>query len=237
MLNGDAYAILTLMNRGLVRKSRRFTPLWASRFNGNIHASKAGFTIVEVIIVLAVSSVLLVSALSLVGGQQKKAEFTQALSDIQSQIDGVMNNVATGYYANPGNFQCTTTGDIAKAFAAGADFVMLGNMLSGFDEGLSEKQIKDSMGYNLEKDNILYNKIPFYGNSSKRIKDKHYDNNQSIEGKEVLIDLKGPVIEFIKEMKNSLQSTCSYVGCHDLLYLTNYITFVRVNNTHNKIFE
>ena len=29
---------------------------------------------------------------------------------------------------------CTTSGDIVKAFAAGADFVMIGGMLAGHDE-------------------------------------------------------------------------------------------------------
>ena len=30
---------------------------------------------------------------------------------------------------------CTCPGDVAKAFAGGADFVMLGGMLAGHDEG------------------------------------------------------------------------------------------------------
>lgn len=30
---------------------------------------------------------------------------------------------------------CSEVGDIAKAFGAGADFVMLGGMLTGHDEG------------------------------------------------------------------------------------------------------
>ena len=33
---------------------------------------------------------------------------------------------------------CTSPGDIAKAFAAGADFVMLGGMLAGHDESGGE---------------------------------------------------------------------------------------------------
>ena len=30
---------------------------------------------------------------------------------------------------------CSTPGDVVKAFAGGADFVMLGGMLAGHDEG------------------------------------------------------------------------------------------------------
>ena len=37
---------------------------------------------------------------------------------------------------------CTCPGDVAKAFAAGADFVMLGGLLSGHDEGGGEVIIK-----------------------------------------------------------------------------------------------
>ncbi len=33
---------------------------------------------------------------------------------------------------------CTCPGDVAKAFAAGADFVMLGGMLAGHDQGGGE---------------------------------------------------------------------------------------------------
>ena len=33
---------------------------------------------------------------------------------------------------------CTCPGDVAKAFAGGADFVMLGGMLAGHDEGGGE---------------------------------------------------------------------------------------------------
>ena len=33
---------------------------------------------------------------------------------------------------------CTCAGDVAKAFGAGADFVMLGGMLAGHDESSGE---------------------------------------------------------------------------------------------------
>lgn len=70
-----------------------------------------GFTIIEVMIVLAVTSALLVSALSLVGGQQQKTEFRQSIEDIRQQIDGVINNVATGYYSSNSDFACSAGAD------------------------------------------------------------------------------------------------------------------------------
>lgn len=67
----------------------------------------SGYTIIEIMVVLAVSSVLLVSGLLLVNGQQQKTQFRQSLDDINSSINTVINNVAAGYYTHTGNFMCT----------------------------------------------------------------------------------------------------------------------------------
>lgn len=72
-----------------------------------------GFTIVEVLIFLAVSSALMVSAFSLISGSQNRAAFTQGINDVQQRIDTVINNVANGYYAegaNPTNCSVDQTG-------------------------------------------------------------------------------------------------------------------------------
>jgi type II secretory pathway pseudopilin PulG len=58
-----------------------------------------GFTIVEVLIFLAVSSALMVSAFALISGSQSKTAFTQSINNVQQQIDSVINNVANGYYS------------------------------------------------------------------------------------------------------------------------------------------
>ena len=64
------------------------------------------YTIVEVMIFLAISSALLIIALLFVGGQQRKTEFYQSIHDIEQQINDVMNNASTGYYAKTTNFKC-----------------------------------------------------------------------------------------------------------------------------------
>ncbi len=66
------------------------------------HLSR-GFTIVETMIYLAVTSLLLVSALGLVAGSQNKTEFNTAINQLNQQIGDVINNVANGYYANINN--------------------------------------------------------------------------------------------------------------------------------------
>lgn len=84
-----------------------------------------GFTIIETLIFLAVSSTLITSAFLLVGGAQNKTEFTQAVNEIRGEIEQVANTVATGYYAGSDTTRCqVTSSDPAAALSisnAGGD--------------------------------------------------------------------------------------------------------------------
>lgn len=68
--------------------------------------SSRGFTMVETVIFLAVSSALFVSAMLLMSGQQAKTEFRQAIGEVQSRVDDVANDVSTGYYATNDDVTC-----------------------------------------------------------------------------------------------------------------------------------
>ena len=60
---------------------------------------------------------------------------------------------------------CTCPGDVAKAFAGGADFVMLGGMLAGHDEGGGEpvyKYVHKNEYYFIKDDEILLSDIKDY---------------------------------------------------------------------------
>lgn len=70
----------------------------------------AGFTIVETLIVLAVTMMLFLSAVLLVNGRQRNTAFNQSIRAIQGQIEQVMSDVSSGYYASDGRLQCTETG-------------------------------------------------------------------------------------------------------------------------------
>ena len=74
---------------------------------GGYHKATGGFTIVEVMIVLAVSGMLLVSAAALIDGRQSRTEFTTAVNDEQQQIQQIINETASGYYPNNQDFTCT----------------------------------------------------------------------------------------------------------------------------------
>ena len=119
---------------------------------------------------------------------------------------------------------CNTSGDIVKAFAAGADFVMIGGMLAGHDEC----------------DGVVENgKMKFYGMASKSAMSRHnvpHREYRGVEGKTVYVDHKGPVNDTLVDILSGIRSACTYVGAEKLKTLSKCATFIRVNNTHNTIF-
>ena len=124
---------------------------------------------------------------------------------------------------------CTCPGDVAKAFGAGADFVMLGGMLAGHDEGGGEI---------LEQDGECW--VRFYGMSSKTAMEKYSGGvaeYRASEGKTVSVPYRGPVAETIKDILGGLRSACTYVGASQLKELTKRTTFVRVSEQHNPVFD
>ncbi|MGI9028058.1 MAG: type II secretion system protein [Candidatus Saccharimonadales bacterium] len=57
-----------------------------------------GFTIIEVMIYLAISTLLLVSVSTLISGQQQKTEFNKSVKDVETAIQDVINDVDAGYF-------------------------------------------------------------------------------------------------------------------------------------------
>ena len=120
---------------------------------------------------------------------------------------------------------CTSPGDIAKAFGAGADFVMLGGMLAGHDE--CQGEIEE--GYMI-----------FYGMSSEEAQVKHYGEKKQYkasEGKVVQVPYRGSVKKTIEEILGGLRSSCTYAGAQTLKALPKCTTFVRVNRQLNEVFN
>jgi GMP reductase len=124
---------------------------------------------------------------------------------------------------------CTCPGDVAKAFAAGADFVMLGGMLAGTEESGAEK-VTDSSGVVKKR---------FYGMSSKEAMNRYSGgvaNYRAAEGKSVEIEYSGPVHGVVDEILGGIRSACTYVGAKSIKDLPKCTTFVRVNRQLNTIF-
>ncbi len=144
---------------------------------------------------------------------------------------------------------CTSPGDVAKAFAAGADFVMLGGMLAGHDEGGGDLVTKylHTGEWSYDRDWDTYKPITeekkfvkFYGMSSKAANDKHFGglkDYRSSEGREVLVPYKGKISDTVQDILGGLRSACTYVGASKLKYLSKCTTFVRVTQQYNNVFE
>ena len=74
------------------------------------HRPATGFTVIEVLIVLAVTGLLFVTTAALLSGKQNQTAFDQSIRQVQQQIQKVINDVSIGYYPNVGNVQCTAGG-------------------------------------------------------------------------------------------------------------------------------
>ena len=146
---------------------------------------------------------------------------------------------------------CSSSGDVAKAFGAGADFVMLGGMLAGHDEGGGDVITKHYETTELEYeviDHLTKHKhkteqkqfVKFYGMSSKAANEKHFGGlkeYRSSEGREVLVPYRGKVKDTVQDILGGLRSTCTYAGAKRLKQLSKCTTFVRVNNQYNRVFD
>jgi len=123
---------------------------------------------------------------------------------------------------------CTCPGDIAKAFGAGADFVMLGGMFAGHTESGGETIVKDGKKMRL-----------FYGMSSATAMQKHVGGvaeYRASEGKTVEVPDRGAVKHTILDILGGLRSACTYVGAVKLKELPKRTTFIRVTQQLNQVF-
>ena len=155
---------------------------------------------------------------------------------------------------------CTCPGDVAKAFAAGADFVMLGGMLAGHDEGggevitkqyvtnelasPEELQLKNrvDLGRTWDSGNHIIERkqfVQFYGMSSDAANTKHFGglkDYRSSEGREVLVPYRGEVARTVQDLLGGIRSTCTYAGAMKLKQLSKCTTFVRCTQQFNAVY-
>ncbi len=124
---------------------------------------------------------------------------------------------------------CLTPGDVAKAFGAGADFVMLGGMFAGHDECGGDLIEKEGKCLKL-----------FYGMSSRTAMEKHAGgvaDYRASEGKTVEVPYRGKVENTVLDILGGLRSTCTYVGASRLKELSKRTTFIRVSEQENVFFK
>ena len=146
---------------------------------------------------------------------------------------------------------CNSSGDVAKAFAGGADYVMLGGMLAGHDQGggniitkhYKTNELEYEVGEHLDNQKCKIEEkkfVQFYGMSSDAANTKHFGglkDYRASEGREVLVPYRGAVQHTVQAILGGLRSTCTYAGAMKLKQLSKCTTFVRVNNQFNKAYE
>ena len=146
---------------------------------------------------------------------------------------------------------CTCPGDVAKAFAGGADFVMLGGMLAGHDQGggevitkyyeTNERNYEMSQGTPGGFEKVIETKkfVQFYGMSSDAANTKHFGglkDYRSSEGREVLVPYRGDVAATVQDLLGGIRSTCTYAGALRLKHLMRCTTFVRCTQQFNGVY-
>jgi len=145
---------------------------------------------------------------------------------------------------------CRMPADVVKAFAANADFVMLGGMLAGADEceGEWEYEYRCAItnndgttrsewwqpfdpGYNTEKRKKT---LTFYGMSSHKAQNKYggIKDYRASEGRVIRVQYKGHAEDVMKDILGGIRSACAYVGADSLKDLPKCAEFIRVNRTH-----
>lgn len=122
-------------------------------------------------------------------------------------------------------------GDVVKAFSAGADFVMMGSILSGHVE---------SPGEEIYDDNTKNRYKVIYGMSSKKANELHNGGLQSYrtsEGKTARIKMKGTLTDTMQDIEGGIRSACTYTNSMNIMDLYKNTNFIRVNSQYSNVFD
>ena len=129
-----------------------------------------------------------------------------------------------GHIIGDGGITCP--GDMAKAFGAGADFVMAGGIFSGHDENPGDV-IEDESGNKFKM---------FYGMSSQHAMEKHFGKMNSYrasEGRCLKVKYKGSLENTVLDYLGGLRSTCTYINAPSIKEMAKCTTFVQVSQQVN----
>lgn len=134
-----------------------------------------------------------------------------AIQQIKGELEDRVGIIADGGIRN--------SGDIAKAIAVGADYVMIGRLLAGTAEAPSEAVMRPS---GLKK--------VYRGSASYEAQTQRRDKRTIIaEGVQSEIPYMGTVEQVLTKLANGLKSACSYSGAKNLEEFKNKATFVEVS--------
>ncbi len=123
------------------------------------------------------------------------------LDCIQADVDRDVKIIADGGLRN--------SGDIVKALAAGADFVMVGSLLAGTDETPGEVIYQGP--HNADKRKV------YRGMASKEAQHDWRGKHSSDEGITTFVPYRGKVGDILDELSNGIRSGFSYSGARSLI--------------------
>jgi IMP dehydrogenase len=123
-----------------------------------------------------------------------------------------------------------TSGDIAKAIAAGASSVMLGNLLAGTAESPGETIISEGRTYK------SYRGMGSIGAMSRGSADRYFQQDIKkeklvAEGVEGIIPFRGPLSTVIHQLVGGLKASMGYTGNKTVQEMRKNCKFVRITNS------
>ena len=136
----------------------------------------------------------------------------------------VENNTSDVYLMSDGGIN--NPGDAAKAFGAGADFVMIGTMFAGHAESETETYMSD----NHREYTVIY------GMSSSTAMDKYHGgvaSHRTCEGRTMSVKFKGDVVDCLKDLCGGLRSAGTYLGASRIQDFSLTSSFIQVNRQVN----
>ena len=139
----------------------------------------------------------------------------------QSIVDCAASDRSASIIADGG---IKTSGDVSKAIAAGADFVMLGSMLAGTDESPGEVMTSPEIVNGKQ----VYSKFKVYrGMASVEAQIDWRGHTASVEGVTSTVRYKGPVCNILEDITRGLKSGMSYSGSSSITEFQCKATFIR----------
>ena len=141
------------------------------------------------------------------------------VSGLQTIIDCAKSDRDTKIIADGG---LRNSGDIVKALAAGADFVMLGSLLAATDETPGFTVVNSSDGGDYKA---------YRGMASKEAQMDWRGRASSNEGVATLVKCKGPVGGVLEDLRGGIRSGLSYSGARSLSEFRSKVRFIE--QTHS----
>jgi len=138
-----------------------------------------------------------------------------------SAIQDIVSEVSVPVISDGG---CTTPGDVCKAIAAGASYVMLGGMFASCKEMAKPG----------------HDHVDFFGLGSEKMYTTYVPTESEyrpVEGRTLQVPIKTTMPQVINQIKGALRSVCTYVGVDSIDDLNASATFIEVNNQYNRSLE